>query len=113
MINLPVIQALNASGKFLIINNNSKKNIFLFGACRLSGFVNYLKFIGSDYNIYIMYFIPYVLKETVLDESTIQNILNNVDIIICETSVNYPGFNTCPSSTDTFLNGLIFRQKRP
>jgi hypothetical protein len=105
------IQALNASGEFMIINNNSKKTIFLYGSCRISSFVEKLKYIGSEFNVCVMYFLPYVLKEIVLNESTMQNLLNNVDIILCETLINYPGFNTCPDSSNTFFERFVIPSK--
>jgi len=70
------------------------KNILFIGSCRLYSIINYflLLDIFSNYNIYYIYIPNFKEKEVPID--TINKIIKNTSIIICETSSNHKFLNT-------------------
>jgi hypothetical protein len=98
------INSLNLSDDFLVYNKNQRKNVLVLGACRMTSFAYYLSVLPNfNYNIYMIYIIPFMLNNTLPNYQTINRILESTDIIICENIVNHVGLNTSDNS-----NGKTF-----
>jgi hypothetical protein len=87
------IQALNEKNIFLVYTGKSNKNLLIISACRLSAFAYYFSQI-TDYNIYMIYIIPFIRTAGLLDETKVREIVKNTDVIVCESITNVDPFKT-------------------
>jgi FkbM family methyltransferase len=94
------IQALNEKNIFLIYNGKSNKNLLIVSACRLSTFAYYFSQ-TTDYNIYMIYIIPFVRTKELLDETKIKDIVKKTDVIVCESITNFHPFRTIDQTEPT------------
>jgi len=89
------IERINKSGNFLIYDKNADRNIVIISSCRLSSFAYYFNCLeGFNYNIYMIYIVPYMQNSTFPDIEKLNKIFEKTDMIICENIKNFPGFNT-------------------
>lgn len=98
------IQYLNEKNSFLIYEGKSNKNLLLVSSCRLSAFAYYFSQI-TDYNIYMLYIIPFIKEKGLLDEAKIKDIVTKTDVIVCETMTKAELFQTCnPTEPTSFFS---------
>lgn len=99
------IQYLNEKNNFLIYEKkNSSKNLLLVSACRLSAFAYYFSEL-TDYNVYMIYIIPFIRNVDLLDEIKLKDIVKKTDVIVCETLTNSDPFKTVdPTHPTSFFS---------
>ena len=99
--NIVEIENLNKNNNFLIYDKNAEKNLVIISACRLSSFAYYFYNLeGFNYNIYMIYVVPYIISNTLPNIEVVNKIFENTDIIVCENIKNHPGLNTSEESKD-------------
>lgn len=94
------IQVLNEKNIFLIYNGKSNKNLLIVSACRGSAYAYYFSQV-TDYNVYMIYIIPFIIDKNLLDENKIKDIVQKTDIIVCETITNHSPFKTVEQTDPT------------
>lgn len=94
------IQALNEKNIFLIYNGRSNKNLLIISACRGSSHAYYFSQV-TDYNIYMLYIIPFIRDKKLLDEKKIKDIIKKTDIIVCESITTQHPFKTVDQTDPT------------
>jgi len=100
------IQTLNEKNIFLIYKGKSNKNLLLISACRFSAFAYYFSQ-TTDYNIYMIYVIPFIRTAGLLDETKVREIVQKTDVIVCESITNFNPFNTIDEKDPTSFFGLF------
>ena len=99
--NIVEIQNLTKNSNFLIYDKNSEKNVVIISSCRLISFAYYFYNLeGFNYNIYMIYVVPYIINNTLPNNEIINKIFENTDMIVCENIKNHPGLNTSEDSND-------------
>jgi hypothetical protein len=95
------INDLNIKNEFLVYENKkANKNILIVSACRGSSYAYYFSQL-TDYNIYMIYVIPFMTDKNLLDEKKIKDIVQKTDIIVCEAITNHSPFKTVEQTDPT------------